>query len=198
MDLLALTPGHGPLRLAAALFIAVATLLAPSAAARGDRSQLVAAFVYRFSEFAEWPGSAFADDAQPLELCVLGSRAIAEELASEVRDRTHGDRPLRARLVASVADATTCHVLHFGKTPSEGFAAALSTLRSRPVLTIGETPGFAERGGIISFVADGHRLAFEINHASLSASGLRASSQILRLGRPVESQPGSNRAEEAR
>jgi hypothetical protein len=61
------------------------------------------------------------------------------------------------------------------------------------VLTVGDTEGFAERGGIINLVKDGNRLSFEINPEAAQRAGLVMSSKLLFLGKIVK--PGVRPAE---
>ena len=39
----------------------------------------------------------------------------------------------------------------------------LKKTAGKPVFVVGETPGFAEQGGIINFFLEGDRIRFEIN-----------------------------------
>jgi len=59
----------------------------------------------------------------------------------------------------------------------------LRGLALRGVLTVSDIEGFAEAGGCIGLVTEDERVRFDINQASLQRDSLRASSQLLRLGR---------------
>jgi hypothetical protein len=54
------------------------------------------------------------------------------------------------------------------------------------ILTIGESDGFAEIGGMINFIIVRGTLRFEINVAEVNRSGIKLSSKLLRLGKIVE------------
>ncbi len=56
----------------------------------------------------------------------------------------------------------------------------------RPVLTIGESDGFAQRGGIINFSWEGRRIHLQINREAADRSGLKISSHVLKLAELVE------------
>jgi hypothetical protein len=54
--------------------------------------------------------------------------------------------------------------------------------KTRPgVLTVSEQPGFAEAGTALNFVVVNNRLKFEANLKAISAAGLKAGSQLLKL-----------------
>ena len=58
------------------------------------------------------------------------------------------------------------------------------------MLTVGESPRFAERGGMIGFWVTGEgRVAFDINLQRAEQSELRMSAQLLKLARIVGSAP---------
>jgi hypothetical protein len=65
----------------------------------------------------------------------------------------------------------------------------LAGLKDASVLTVGETEGFAARGGIINFYIEGNRVRFEINPDAAHRSGLKISSQLLQLGKLVGRDP---------
>jgi hypothetical protein len=62
----------------------------------------------------------------------------------------------------------------------------LSALGSKSVLTVSEVEEFAARGGVINFVLVDNRVRFEINPGAAKRSGLKISSELLRLGRIVD------------
>ena len=66
----------------------------------------------------------------------------------------------------------------------------LKDLGSGPVLTVGEMPEFAEKGGVIRFKVEQDRIRLEINVAAAARSRLRISSQLLKLARIVEPAAG--------
>ena len=55
-------------------------------------------------------------------------------------------------------------------------------------LTVGESTGFASRGGVIGFFRDGTRIRFEINRTAAREVGVRISSRLLRLAKLTETE----------
>ena len=63
---------------------------------------------------------------------------------------------------------------------------ALRALDDAPVLTVSDLKGFAEQGGMIGFrITQDGRVAFDINLPRVEKTGLRMSSQLLKLARIV-------------
>ena len=61
-------------------------------------------------------------------------------------------------------------------------------MSGKPVLTVGDSQGFAERGVLINLFEESGYLRFDINMAAVQASPLKFSSRLLRLGRQVQPQ----------
>ena len=59
-------------------------------------------------------------------------------------------------------------------------------VRGLPILTVGETPGFAEHGGVIRFVLEDNRVRFEVNVEAAHQADLTISSRLLTLARIVQ------------
>ena len=58
---------------------------------------------------------------------------------------------------------------------------------------VGETPGFAERGGIIRFTLEDNRVRFEINVDAAHQADLNISSRLLTLAKIIPQAAASGR-----
>lgn len=163
--------------------------LAASASARDipKEYRLKAGFLYNFSKFVQWPANRFADDASPIVIAVLGSDPFGEELDKIVKDRVIDDRAIVVRRIASVADIPAAHIL-FVAADSEPLLVG-SPLGSPGVLTVGESPGFADRGGVVTFTVMNEKVRFEINQAAADRAGLKLSGQLLKLATTIRKTP---------
>ena len=73
---------------------------------------------------------------------------------------------------------------------------AIQMLKGVPVLTIGETPGFARNGGIINLILEDNKVRFEVNVAAAKEADLNISSRLLALARIVQSSASDSRRPE--
>ena len=140
-----------------------------------------AAFLYNFAKFAEWtalpPGA-------PIVVCVVGDDEVAAALVAIVRGQTIGGRTVDTWRPVEVKTWRSCHVLY--TTAAENRAGGgVSGLRTLPVLTVSDSKGFAQSGGIIELYVEDERLRFAINVDALERSGLRLSSRLLGLAKIV-------------
>jgi len=58
-------------------------------------------------------------------------------------------------------------------------------LKGSPILTIGESDGFLESGGIINFLMEDEKVRFEINNTAAKQARLKIRSKLLRLAQRV-------------
>ena len=145
-----------------------------------------AAYLFNFTKFVEWPAAAF-DDGEPFSICVAGRNPFGPALSETLSGERAAGLPLTARVV-NPSGASSCHVLFVPR----GVAAApyLRGVGRAPVLTVGESPGFVNDGGVINFVLEGGRVRFEINQATAARAQLKVSSRLLQLGRGAGPQGG--------
>jgi len=130
-------------------------------------------------------GFARAAADAPLQLCVLGGNPFGAAL-NTISGKSVGGRKLEVSLLDMDADTRKCAML-FIATPAEKHLERIAALaRGRGMLTLGDTPGFAQRGAMVNFFPEDGKIRFEINVGASRRAGLKISSQLLKLARIVE------------
>jgi hypothetical protein len=160
-----------------------------AAAAPGREYEIKAAFLYNFTKFVDWPAQTFANADAPIVIGVLGDSPCAQALARLVKDRKVNGRTIVVRRIASAAEAKVTQMLFVGSAQEREFAGLEPALHSLPVLTVGESPGFATLGGAIDFVPQGDKIRFEINIDAAEHAGLKISAQLQKLAAVVHRSP---------
>jgi hypothetical protein len=140
--------------------------------------QVIAAFLLRFPQFVEWPESVL-EGREELVICIAEPDPFGRDLEEMALDEQINGRRLTTRRVDSPGMVEGCHVLYVSSVAERAFAL-LEAASSRPVLTVGETSDFLDRGGIIHLLI-GPNVRFQVNAASAGRAGLRLSSQLLNL-----------------
>jgi hypothetical protein len=171
--------------LAAACLLAV-PLRAASVDERPSEYEVKGAFLLHLAQLTEWPSDALPAD-EPFVVAILGRDPFGTALDRMLEKQTVHGRRLEVHRSASLADLPEqAHIVFISASERPYLAGILRRFKGRPVLTVGETDGFGALGGIVNFVvtADG-RVRFEINVREADASGLKLSSQVLKLARIV-------------
>jgi hypothetical protein len=181
-------PGRRPARpppRPAAWLLALA-LAAPAGAddlAALPEPQIKAAYILNFTRYASWPAAAFADPRAPLVLCLLGQGAA--DIGRELHSRSAGAHPLELRSLARGEDAAACHALYISAAEKPRQAALLARLRDQAVLTIGDSAGFLNDGGMINLTLVDGSIRFEVNLNATKQSGLGLNPRVLGLAERV-------------
>jgi hypothetical protein len=144
---------------------------------------LKAAFTIRFLHFIEWPEEAFPGPKTPLIVGVFGSNPFDGALHQNARGQSLRERPIEIRHIRLLREAAHCHVLFISRSAGNHVPEILAALEGKPVLTVGDSDGLAERGVIINMFIEDSKVRFEINQAAALKSKLQISSRLLRLAR---------------
>ena len=164
-------------------------LIAPwRAGAESKEYQVKAAFLFNFSHFVSWPPSAFASASTPFRIGVLGDNPFGTALEQTVQGETIDNRKLEIVPAREAAELKDCQIIFISKSEAGRVGEILAKLDSRPVLTVSEIDGFGKSGGMIRLYLEGQKVRFEINAAVAQQSGLKMSSQLLSLGKIVQSE----------
>ena len=144
-----------------------------------------AAFVFNFTKFVDWPQEAFGTTDAPLTIGILRENPFGSDLDEIIRNKTVNNRTLKTRLLHSVAECTNCNVLFLSTAEKGRIKEVLEKLHDASILTVSETDGFTEAGGMINFVREGNKFRFQINNEAAKRAKLKISSKMLGLALPT-------------
>lgn len=148
--------------------------------------QVKAAYLYNFSSFVEWPPEAFASPESALQIGVMESDALADQLVRTIAGRTIRGRPLAVRKLRR-ADATAdLHLLFVGPLSRPQLGEVLAAARRHPTLLVTQAEGALAQGSMVNLVLAEERLRFEIAPKAAEQSGLNISARLLAAALKVE------------
>ncbi|MGD0551728.1 MAG: YfiR family protein [Sedimentisphaerales bacterium] len=78
-----------------------------------------------------------------------------------------------------------CHLLFICQSERKNTREIIDLLKNNGVLTVADTEGFLEDGGIVNFVIEDNKVRFDINLTASEKAGLKIRSQLLRLAKKV-------------
>jgi hypothetical protein len=168
----------------------LATLLSCVSAARADDTTkavpeyaMKAAYLYNFAQLTEWPATP-ATSRETFNLCVVGTDEIAAAL-EPLRGRMVNQQRLRLLRVTESNEARQCQMLFVAEDSGPQGIRLLDALRGTTVLTITDDPRIARAGAMLIILAEGRRLAFNVNLDAAKPGQLKFSSKLLRLANRV-------------
>ena len=159
-----------------ALLLSTGAALAQRAAL--TEPQIKASYIYNFVQFVEWPPQAVPGNT--ITVGVLGSSPVGAALDT-INGKPVGQRTFLVRHLGSPREAGGVQVLFLSDTERARIPQVLQAVGNAGVLTVGESPGFAEAGCAIDFVRQGTKVRFQINQDAAARHRLTLSSQLLRL-----------------
>ncbi len=146
------------------------------------------AFLYNFAKFVEWPSDSFRSPGAPLAICIVGHDPFRLDIENELRTRLAGGHPVEFLALKPTDKLNACHIVFIPVTEKDQAARIVRSLKGSGALTVGESEGFAVKGGIINFTVEGGNVRFEINRLAADRAGLKISSKLLNLAKIVTDQ----------
>jgi hypothetical protein len=129
----------------------------------------------------EWPEAAFSSPSDPLVIGVIGDDPFGSLLNETVQGETYHGHPIRIERYRSLKDIKRCQVLFVSRSEIAHTREILSAVAGKNTVTVGESDGFLDMGGMIALTADRNRVHLRINPANLRAANIDVSSKLLRV-----------------
>jgi hypothetical protein len=165
----------------------LAITLAIAGIARADDSpteyKVKAAFIYNFSQFIEWPDTAFENNDAPFIVAVVGTNPFHGLLDRAFAGKRIGARRAVVQHFDSIDQVGPCQILFIPATSDDSLTQLIKKIQDRPILTIGENENLPSLGGCCRFFTEDDRIHFEINLDAAEAAHLKISSKLLKLAR---------------
>ena len=143
-----------------------------------------AAFLYNFAKFVEWPAEALPDIGISITFGIVGDNPFGGALES-MEGKTVKGRKVVIRQFKGVQDLKFVHILFVSSSEKKRLPKIMKTIKDWNVLTVGDTEGFTEVGGIINLIIVRNKVRFEINAVNAQQARLKISSKLLKLARDV-------------
>jgi hypothetical protein len=154
--------------------------------------QIKSVFLYNFTQFVEWPATAFSTNQAPLVIGILGENPFGSYLEETVSGEQVNGHPLVIQQYQNVDEIKTCHILFISTAEMNRQPRTISGLKGRNILTVSDAPGFLQQGGMIWFFTRDNKIQLQINLEAAKAAELVISSKLLRLAEIFVSKKNNN------
>lgn len=135
-----------------------------------------AAFVLKLVNFVQWPSN-----SGELVVGFIGADSTSEALQRMAAGKLVNGRGIVVRRLGQDGDLKACQVIYLGASERKNTASVLERLRGTSVLTVGESDGFGQHGGIVNLLLNEGRIRFEVNPHAAERAHLQISSRLLSL-----------------
>jgi hypothetical protein len=130
-----------------------------------------AALLYHCLEFSRWPSEVSSSRDPTTIIGLLGKNPFRASFDC-LTGKTVSGRRLVVRQLSGIRQATRCQVVFISSSERNRTPLILQKLVGLPVLTVGETPGFAKQGGMISLLFEGKHVRIEANPVAAEQAGI--------------------------
>jgi hypothetical protein len=184
--------------LAATLYILIIFLHTSSSNALADATsvdpnleyKVKAAFLLNFILYTEWPPNALPSSKATVVICILGKDPFGEILGQTIVEKKHSVRNFEVRKPTLGSQSFgDCNVVFISRTENKNEEQekdiVLSFLKSKPILTIGDSNREKSNDTIINFASVENTIQFEINLKIAEKAGIKLSSRIIPLAKKI-------------
>ena len=180
-------PSRALLRFVLAVALVLIALQAGTTQAEPPSQPLVeAGFITKFPLFVTWPDTTWQTGDAPFVIGVMGETPVRVHLDDLANYATADGRPLVVHSVGTLSAADRCHLLFIASDAEPGLEKILAQVAGKPILTVSDCDGYAQRGVHINFYLDGDYVRFEINQRASEASNLSLSFRLKNVARLVD------------
>jgi hypothetical protein len=175
---------RSPGKFAVLLGLMLGAMAAPLFGAEAAEYEVKAAFLYNLARFVEWPKEALGARAAQFQLCVYGQDPFDGAL-TPIEGKEIDGKEVVVRRLGPTESVAGCHMVFVSASQQHELGLLIHKLAEKPVLTVGDTPGYAKDGVIVNFYLEQRKVRFEINVQAAKSAGLRMSSKLLALAKII-------------
>jgi len=140
---------------------------------------LKASLLFKLTQKIKWPNDASANKNN-LVLCFQENDYFRGIIDLAIK---HPQVPINWKIRENVPLEATknCHILFLDSAQEKRLEETIAYVKNYPILTVGDTEGFAERGVIINFIVVDNRLRFKALKETTKTSSLQIDDELLSL-----------------
>jgi len=168
----------------AGLLFAASLATTHAAADSVSEDSVKAAFLYRFTDYVEWPAPAL--QGTQFTIAVLDDPGVAADLEHIVAGHQVKGRTAQVKLIHRAKEAAAAQMVFLGSGDADAHRRFIAGLTGQPVLIVTDEDQGLEKGSTVNFMLVDHKLRFEISLTAAARSGLRISSELLSVAARVE------------
>ena len=147
--------------------------------------QMKAMYLRQIPSFVEWPASSANTGRAAFQMCTLGDYPFGTRLAWEVGNVAVGGRKIELRWIRKEQELDGCEVIFFSRSEAKHYGKILDGLKGKSVLTVGESEGFLEAGGMVELSFENDRLQMKVNLVAARNANLKMDARLLAMAKRV-------------
>jgi hypothetical protein len=152
-------------------------------------NKIKAAYIYHIINFVQWPDQATNSSPRSrFNVCLVGDERFKSSLVPLTRNSI-SPYDIDVVINHSPSRVDACQILYFANTSMEQTRQLIAQTCGRPILTLGDAPGFAEAGGMIGFVVHENNVRLDVNIHAVNRAGFSISAKLLEIALNIIKDP---------
>lgn len=148
--------------------------------------QVKALCIVRLCDFSEWPPGIFRENSNdPFVIGVMKNTQFLPYLVEIAKSAKIQHKKVKILVVENYSQIKDCHMLYIPKYSRRRFKKVMSYVKNLPILTVGDTENYENRGVMINLFPSGGNIRFNVNYHAAQQSGITITSHILKQARKV-------------
>jgi hypothetical protein len=146
-----------------------------------DEYALKSTIIFKICKYTQWPQS--PDKNKPFSISILGKTTPGKEI--KIPWEKIDNRRVIIRKIRNLSEIGGSEVLFIASSEAFRIDSILDYIGNKPVLTVGDTREFGEKGVIINLYIHNDSVGFEINYEASKKAALQINSQLCTIGRLI-------------
>ncbi len=179
------------------LLLSVFTTGAESAETASREYQIKAAFLYNFLKFVEWPKDNAPDGNEPIIISIIGQDIFKNAFVNLEQMDINGRKAVVTKFKGfeeagqkehsephpQIETIKKSHLLFICPSEKKYMEEILKSVQNKGILTVADTEGFLQAGGIINLLTEEQKVRFEVNISAAKQAEIEIRSKLLRLAK---------------
>jgi hypothetical protein len=138
------------------------------------------ALIEQFTRFIEWPLEILdSNNPDSFTIGIVGKNPFGHYLEELSKLKKIKNKIIKIQILSDISELDKIPVLFISKSEKNRINKIIALTENKPILTIGDTEGYAEKGVMINIYIEDNLPRFEVNKRAVDKSGLRFSSKLL-------------------
>lgn len=141
----------------------------------------------KISTFVEWPDEEkVKNNKDKFVVGIIGNHKFGKVLKELYSNHKIQNKELVVKYIYSNPEINECRAIFIPKLNNDELKEIIEFVRKKPILTISDSRGYAEKGIHINFYTVENNIRFEINESAVKESGILMNHLLLSLAKLVE------------
>jgi hypothetical protein len=147
----------------------------------GRKADAIAGYLINIPRLVEWPDPKSKIVIKPFLICVLGAEKEIYKSLTRLSNQSIHERPVKLAIYHDIRHINSCNLLFISDSEQLVLGEIFSQLKTQPILTISDIPGFIHSGGAFELKLESKKISILANPVCARKHNLFISSSLLAL-----------------